>query len=521
MTHTRSWAARTASWPFHSLLFAAYPVVFLFSQNLAEQLSLEPMAIPLLVALAATLAVLLVLRVVLRDWQRAGVLTSLGVLLFFSYGHVWNAVGSTLGRHRYLLAVWGILLVVGALVALRLRRRAFERATPALNVVAVILVVLNAVPVVDFQLHGVTTSAAATAPVVSGGTDAPQRRPDIYYLIFDRYGGAETLQRSYGLDNSPFLDELRRRGFYVADDSVANYYTTAFSLTSSLGMEYLDLEALREEARNGSDWGPVYRILGNREAVQEFLKERGYTYVHLGSTYSFTARNAAADLVLGYSDRSEFSDVLLETTMLSAASTFLGTDEGDPARRNWLNTRYQFDRLADLARQPGPKFVFAHFILPHPPYVFDPEGNFIDAADRQRRGIVTGFADQVRYANRRILELLDVLQSGPETSRPIVILQADEGPYPLRSYTDDGFAWSNATPQELEEKFRILNAYYLPSADTSELYASITPVNSFRVVFNAYFGTDLPLLPDRSFMFTDDAALYDEIDVTEQLQASR
>ncbi|MDQ3880778.1 MAG: hypothetical protein M3295_06880, partial [Chloroflexota bacterium] len=35
--------------------------------------------------------------------------------------------------------------------------------------------------------------------------------------------------------------------------------------------------------------------------------------------------------------------------------------------------------------------------------------------------------------------------------------------------------------------------------------------------FNTYFGTDLRLLPDRSYVFTDEAHFYDWIDITDVL----
>jgi hypothetical protein len=43
----------------------------------------------------------------------------------------------------------------------------------------------------------------------------------------------------------------------------------------------------------------------------------------------------------------------------------------------------------------------------------------------------------------------------------------------------------------------ILNAYYLPGEE-SRLYPTITPVNTFRIILDAYFGQDYPLLPDVS-----------------------
>ncbi len=83
----------------------------------------------------------------------------------------------------------------------------------------------------------------------------------------------------------------------------------------------------------------------------------------------------------------------------------------------------------------------------------------------------------------------------------MILLQSDEGPFPA-DYADDewGFEWQDATDAELEEKFGILFAMRVPGADLEAegFHDAITPVNAFRIVFNARFGTDLPLLPDRT-----------------------
>ena len=54
---------------------------------------------------------------------------------------------------------------------------------------------------------------------------------------------------------------------------------------------------------------------------------------------------------------------------------------------------------------------------------------------------------------------------------------------------------AHGQPDQLLQKTGILNAYYLPGADPRVFYPTISPVNSFRVVFNTYFGASLPLLP--------------------------
>jgi hypothetical protein len=71
---------------------------------------------------------------------------------------------------------------------------------------------------------------------------------------------------------------------------------------------------------------------------------------------------------------------------------------------------------------------------------------------------------------------------------------------------------------ELGRKLRILNAYYLPGDPTTEPYPTITPVNTFRVILNGYFGGSLPLLPDRTYVFTDYDHPYRFEDVTDRLR---
>jgi hypothetical protein len=87
----------------------------------------------------------------------------------------------------------------------------------------------------------------------------------------------------------------------------------------------------------------------------------------------------------------------------------------------------------------------------------------------------------------------------PAAERPVIIVQADEGPYPPALEDQTRHDWTTATLEEREIKFGILNAWYVPDGRDIGLYPEISPVNTFRLLFNAYFDTDLPILPDESF----------------------
>ena len=95
----------------------------------------------------------------------------------------------------------------------------------------------------------------------------------------------------------------------------------------------------------------------------------------------------------------------------------------------------------------------------------------------------------------------------------MIILQADEGPYPSRFARDpERFDWlEEATPEEILQKHGILNAMHLPGIDpeAAGVHDRMSPVNTFRIVFNEYFGADLPLLPDRVYLTPNYARMYD------------
>jgi len=70
----------------------------------------------------------------------------------------------------------------------------------------------------------------------------------------------------------------------------------------------------------------------------------------------------------------------------------------------------------------------------------------------------------------------------------------------------------------LKIKTAILSSYYLPGVDQDKiLFSSITPVNSFRLIFNYYFGEDYELLPDDIFI-PEKGYLYKFLNVNSRLR---
>ena len=509
---------------FHPLLFAAFPVLFLFRENLW---GLTPMDVVVpVVASIGSVAVLqaAIGRISGRPRKTAFLLTTL-VLLFFTYGHVWRVASDESGRTNGVdtdLLVGTAFVILAALVSWRVvrARGSLADATKVMNFVAVAVVVTILAPLAttiarDFAIVGDTArGAAVAAPRTDVAASDGEHQRDIYSFVFDRYADAETLS-GIGLDNMPFLRALERRGLVVAPEARANYQATNLSLAASLNMRYLDWA--REEA--GADSGSLRPIIDaiDDHAVGRFLRRQGYRYVHVGSRWDMTRDSSIADVNVRIDEVSEFTRVFLGSTALLPLMRrdIIGpaeTDRWDFVRGSTLR---QFAETRQAARFRSPKFVFAHFLVPHPPYVFMRDGGRTDQSYPTVRQRQHAYIEQVRYTNGQILKLLDTVMSGPPDRRPIVIVQADEGPYPSYGWKDISPWWA-ATDDELRTKFGILTAMHLPGAER-KVPPGITPVNVFRLVLGSYFGADLPLLDDHSYVSYSPEDVYRFVEITDRI----
>ena len=519
--HIPRWLRRAFSVPIYPLLAAAYPVVFLYAQNVHEAVDLVEVFVPLAVSLGVTTVAYGIFRALTRDWARAALISTILVTLFYAYGMAWDWIGSMLLGHWVLVSAWILLAITATAMVWRLPRVA-HRMVVVLNVATGLLVVFNLLVIgaflMNLRLVAVTPPAGALPGSVAGDTT---KRPDIYWVIPEEYGSGSVLADYFGYDNAPFLAALRKRGFFVADNATANYLKTAPSIAATRQMDYLDGPALRERATSDDDWGPIYRELKAPFAVERYLAALDYRFIYLGMYWPPTARHPAAEINYVYDKlTSEFLDVLKRGTLLRSLEG-IGTEAPYDWRRNrWNQTRYELASLDRASGLGGPKFVIAHLALDHGPYVFHANGSFVTENEEKNRTYQANYVEQLRFANAQLLAWIDKVLDVPAADRPIIILQSDEGPW-TNSYrrNERSFDWLTATADELKEKFGILSAFYLPGTTPEQagLHDTITPVNTFRAVFHTYFGLNLPLLPDRNFVWPDQGDIYTLVDITDKL----
>ncbi len=484
----------------HPVLFALYAVLFLYSHNV-RQIGFRHAVWPLLIVGAAALLLYVVCLRLMPDRGRAALAASLFWILFFSFGRVHSAITGTrvftpeAGFYYPLLALWIAIFCV-SVWRLVLTQRDLEPAGRFLNIVAISLMVIVAANLVFSTVQGEVLARrhaemyGEEPPVQLDVGDSPR---DIYYIIPDGYPSSSTLKEVYGYDNSYFIEALRDLGFFVAEDSRSNYPMTTLSLSSSLNMRHLD-DLTEVPGRDSRDLTVPHGLIEDN-LVARSLQEHGYRFVHFNSGWGPTIQNLRADdnyLFGRLGD--EFAEALVNQTPLMPA---LG---GDGARTRVLETFSALSRVPEEVD--GPRFVFSHILPPHPPYLFDRHGDPLERAELEMTGDVwknrEGYLEQLRYVNRRMEQMLkDILAQYDSGSEPIIIIQSDHGTASLGERPDGG--WSDPDDDFMRERSSILHALLVPDDVRDHLYPSITPVNTFRLIFAGYFGAEMERKEDVIF----------------------
>lgn len=501
----------------HPFFFAVYPVLFFYSHNIKE-ITLDVIFLPLTVVLGICLVLWFVLFFLKN---KKGIVLSLFFFMFFSYGHLAKLLFGEEIRLFFPIVYMSIFLAL--LVGIFRLKKDLNKFNSVLNIVSLFLVLISIFNIANYELkHRLRITPLEyeyTAELNREKTlDKEEDFPDIYYIIFDRYASSETLAEFFDFDNTVFEVEMEKRGFYMASRSRANYPYSYLSLASSLNYDYLDF--IFDHAGKSADKTIVYPLLKKSRAVQ-FLKSQGYKYYHFGAWWEPTRTNPLADetflhesFALPLFDLDEFSSKLIQTTLLDffiKNFTSIKTESGGGGSRI---VYYQFDQLEKIPHMAGPKFVFAHIFLTHPPYFFNKEGILLSHSTIKEMEEKELYLESVLFANKKILHLVDTLIS--DSARPpVIILQADEGPYAriVKSLEE----WKKAD-RMLRFRTGILNSYYLPQKNQTILHKEISPVNTFRIIFNLYFGTSFEILEDKTFISARFDNLYEFNNITKTIR---
>jgi len=486
---------------YHPFLLAIFPVVFLVSYNI-HLLAPSEIVLPSLLILAITSFVWVFLGFTLKNYKKSGFIASLGLVLFFSYGHIFNLLGE-LTRHRFMLIIFLIVFVLGVVYFVKTKRK-LDNATVIANVIGVTLLVMSLITIFTSDSVG-NYFVGENVKVVNENllqTSKAGSVPNIYYVILDGYTSSAILEKDLNFDNQEFLGFLTDKGFQVSPESKTNYPQTGLAIAAPLNMKYLNYSSGGLEL----DLNVDHKKIIDKNQIMILLKSYGYTVVNISSGWGTTKDIENADMNLCLVDKyvdSELIIMLVRTSLLKPVSVKMF----EHGKRDLVLCG--FSELAEVNNKiKKPFFVFSHFLIPHPPFIFGANGEPVTAKTLDlNKWEREGYLNQIKFINKKLTEFIDKILV--ENKNVIIIIQGDHGP-------DFGIDWDNPTEEMLRQRMTILNAYYFPEDEELSAYEGITPVNSFRLIVNYYFDDTYDVLDDRIY-FNKREEPYNFIDVTEIL----
>ncbi len=462
----------------------------------------------LILLLSASLAALTV-QYFIQDWHRTQFIVLMVPVALIAYRSSYSFLRSRFPLQATNLGI-GLIILLGLFYAIIVHPRVWQSVqNPAqvigyFNIVFVALLGFQVVRLGQGSSYNFLDMDHLQASIVSARKANLELNralsPDIYVIVLDGYARQDVLQKIYEHDNLEFINQLQQRGFYVANDSHSNYVQTPFAMASFWNFDYL------RQWDSSYDYGTYLFQSIQNNSVFQMLDEIGYTTVSFEGASGFTQIKRSDVYLSNFLPLNEFEARLLIDSPFEPLSNIFNLGISIPTyETHRQRILYDLKTLKDVPTSiPGPKIVYAHMLIPHPPYVFDQNGSPVEPprpygiwdgneyrGDREEYW--KGYREQVIFANQEIVRVIDALLTKSETP-PIIVVMGDHGPASM-------FNWSFETPGCLWERTGNLYAVLLPGQqDNHVISPSSSPVNTFRVIFNTYFGTDLPLLEDRSYM---------------------
>ncbi len=487
-------SARSPWWTIlHPVLAGTVTVLALWAGNVVDVPVRDGLVLTGILAVAGA-GLWALLTVGMRQRPSASALVATPILLIVSLVG-WIGFLGPIPRLVVVAAVCvGTLFLVGRSTA-SVRKRLNILA----SVVMVSLVASNGLTIVATQPEATSDGLIASSELGgggdSGGTAVDDDQRDVWIIVPDRYPNEGALQRR-GMDGTGLTSALEERGFDVMREATSNYPQTLISLASAWNFELYDAQGKSGPAIGAGSVGAI-----DNHLLGQGFKERGYDYAHLGSWTDFTSAPSVADEILTLDQSSELNRAWIDKSAIAAALQARGWDYDTRGRqrKTALQQLQVLDELAEI-EDGQPRLVIAHLLLPHPPYVFTPDGG------EQRIGLdeTSAFDQQRQFFDSQLVPLVDQLQA--RSRPPLIIVAADEGDYPLDWDEEivEVYDWSTVSADDGRDKLAILAAVYDPDPQSDERFPladDMSLVNIMRWLANRSLDADFDRLPDDHYLY--------------------
>jgi len=461
------------------LLLSFFPGWLLIVKNY-DELILQDILITISVVFI-TFGFWVVVKKIIGNENKSSLIIGIGIGFFFYFGYIQDALkgiiflGIPFDKTSFLISISAIVFVLFTIYILKTKRN-LESPIKIMNVVTITIIL------------------AVILPVLIPNSFAEQ--PNVYHIILDEYTDNEILMKKFGYDNSEFINFLQVNEFHIPEKIFSISPSTPYELSAILNMNYPDSFVWEYEH---------YETMNNNK-VMSIFSENGYTIIETNSMMRYK-NFSYVDEKLCYDTNfinSEFLDQLLNKSIIK----YFMEKHQENTRRDTV--RCSFDALIQIPTDfEKPTYVFAHLYVPHPPFLFGPNGENVTPDHNEISGLQSwenpeGYVNQLIYATSEVSRVVEnIILKDPSA---IIIVQGDTGTYT---------AISRSSEKIFDHAYQAHSIFYAIRISENVDLQEINPVNTYRIVFNHMFNSNYDLLGTFNFELDNDDKT---IDITEKLK---
>ena len=513
---------------FHPILFAIFPILIIYSQNIGR-LDYDQLLLPILLVSGLSVGAYYFFRLIIKNGNKSAIIVTLILIIIFSYGHIYILLsevskdGFDISRNIFLIPIFTIILGVSIFLIKKIKTE-LNNATSILNVISIVLILVAISNSVLITVDGTNCDENNMIDITCSNKELFYEKndfsqyfeehkftisnkvtsPDVYYIILDEYSRNDVLKQYHNFENEEFTNFLENRGFHVAKESFANYPLSMQSIPSLMNMRYLDFlsDELGEDVRSYKPLNEkTHGLLPDNQVMKNF-KSMGYKIINFNTHSLHKHEFDLADVNKCDRNVHVLDNRLLDSTLRTTIFGYFIERWDENERRDVV--RCTFNQLPNIKNdfEDQPIFVWAHLMLPHPPWIFGPNGENVtpgrpllvtDNPEYRDSGEIVKiqYLQQLQFANKKTMEFIDKILDKDESS--IIIIQGDHG-----SAWDVN--WLEPSKEDISQRLRNFDAIYFPDEEKRVgLEDNRTLVNTFRIIFNSYFSSDYEILDDQMY----------------------
>lgn len=441
-----------------------FPSLFLFFRNIDEANLKDIIPISGIFILIGTV-LFLVVELMIKQISKSAIIASLIMLIMLNFALIEKVTIKILPMLYYwhvLLLVITIIIIASLIIKNKVSTELAENIRLVILLVFSGLILINGVSAIPTMIEMTSDDRIEAQTEFTKVTT--EANSNVYYFIFDQYGGYENLLLYTGYDNTPFYDSLEDLGFNVSKSSSGYTIDTINELPNLLNLARINDSSMSYDLRRKNLENPL---------LFRLFKEHGYK-INLISDYGAIPTGDYVDYLFETEmDEDTIQNFLIENTIYYP---FL-IEQYRNSRIIEVESLFQYmSKSWDIG--PENLFTFAYVEFPHEPLVVDEYGKNLPLSEKYNIENPDIYLGQLKYASKKILEVVEVIiEKDPEA---IVIIQSDHG--------------YRHPPNGLERSFmtNILNAVYYRGEKVD--IDTLSGLNTLYVVFNKFFGMDFKLI---------------------------